>query len=65
MAGKPGWNLGDAAVSIIEPRRTRSDHDHLTDRIFDAARRLVFRMGARKLSLSDVATLAGMAKRCP
>ena len=39
-----------------------SDHGDLADRILDAARRLVFRTGARKLSLSDVATLAGVSR---
>jgi AcrR family transcriptional regulator len=34
----------------------------LSDRILDAAQRLVFRAGARKLSLSDVATLAGVSR---
>jgi AcrR family transcriptional regulator len=34
----------------------------LSDRILDAAQRLVFRSGARKLSLSDVATLAGVSR---
>jgi AcrR family transcriptional regulator len=34
----------------------------LADRILDAAQRLVFRAGARKLSLSDVATLAGVSR---
>lgn len=39
-----------------------SDHGDLTDRILDAAARLVFRTGARKLSLSDVAALAGVSR---
>jgi AcrR family transcriptional regulator len=34
----------------------------LSDRILDAAQRLVFRAGARKLSLSDVATMAGVSR---
>jgi AcrR family transcriptional regulator len=34
----------------------------LADRILDAAQRLVLRTGARKLSLSDVATLAGVSR---
>ncbi|ORV92972.1 hypothetical protein AWC11_06895 [Mycobacterium interjectum] len=34
----------------------------LTDRILDAAQRLVFRAGARKLSLSDVAARAGVSR---
>jgi AcrR family transcriptional regulator len=49
-------------VSTIEPRRTGSDHGDLADRILDAAQRLVFRTGARKLSLSDVATRAGVSR---
>jgi AcrR family transcriptional regulator len=47
-------------VSIAESRG--SDHGDLTDRILDAAQRLVFRTGARKMSLSDVATLAGVSR---
>ncbi|OBK52545.1 TetR/AcrR family transcriptional regulator [Mycobacterium sp. 1081908.1] len=34
----------------------------LSDRILDAAQRLVFRTGARRMSLSDVATLAGVSR---
>ena len=49
-------------MSIAESRRSRSDHGDLADRILDAARRLVLRTGARKLSLSDVATLAGVSR---
>jgi AcrR family transcriptional regulator len=49
-------------VSIAESRRSGSDHGHLADRILDAAQRLVFRTGARKMSLSDVATLAGVSR---
>jgi AcrR family transcriptional regulator len=49
-------------VSIAESRRSGSDHGDLADRILDAARRLVLRTGARKLSLSDVATLAGVSR---
>ena len=47
-------------MSIAESRG--SDHGDLTDRILDAAERLVFRTGARKMSLSDVATLAGVSR---
>jgi AcrR family transcriptional regulator len=47
-------------VSVAESRG--SDHGDLGDRILDAAQRLVFRSGARKLSLSDVATLAGVSR---
>jgi AcrR family transcriptional regulator len=49
-------------VSIAEARRSGSDHGDLADRILDAARRLVFRTGARKLSLSDVANLARVSR---
>ncbi len=49
-------------MSIAESRRSGSDHGDLADRILDAAQRLVFRTGARKLSLSDVATLAGVSR---
>jgi len=49
-------------MSIAEPRRSGSDHGDLADRILDAARRLVLATGARKLSLSDVATLAGVSR---
>jgi AcrR family transcriptional regulator len=49
-------------VSITEPRRSGSDHGDLADRILDAAGRLVLSVGARKLSLSDVATLAGVSR---
>ncbi|CDO89964.1 hypothetical protein AWC29_04065 [Mycobacterium triplex] len=49
-------------MSIAESRRPRSDHGALADRILDAAERLIFRTGARKLSLSDVATLAGVSR---
>jgi AcrR family transcriptional regulator len=48
--------------SIAESRRSGSDQSDLADRILDAARRLVLRTGARKLSLSDVATLAGVSR---
>jgi AcrR family transcriptional regulator len=47
-------------VSSAEPRG--SDHGDLADRILDAAQRLVFRTGARKMSLSDVASLAGVSR---
>lgn len=47
-------------MSIAESRG--SDHGDLADRILDAAQRLVFRTGARRVSLSDVATLAGVSR---
>jgi AcrR family transcriptional regulator len=49
-------------VTTAEPRQSGSPQADLADRILDAARRLVLSMGARKLSLSDVATLAGVSR---
>jgi AcrR family transcriptional regulator len=49
-------------VPIAEPHQSRSDYGDLADRILDAAGRLVLSVGARKLSLSDVATLAGVSR---
>jgi AcrR family transcriptional regulator len=49
-------------VSIAESRGSGSDHGDLADRILDAAQRLVFRTGARRMSLSDVATLSGVSR---
>ena len=49
-------------MSSAESRRIGSDHSDLADRILDAAARLLFRTGARKMSLSDVATLAGVSR---
>jgi AcrR family transcriptional regulator len=49
-------------VSIAESRRSGSDHGDLADRILDAAQRLLVLTGARKFSLSDVATLAGVSR---
>ena len=49
-------------MPIGQSRLSGSDHGDLADRILDAARRLVIRTGARKLSLSDVATLAGVSR---
>lgn len=49
-------------MSSAESRRSGSDHGDLADRILDAAQRLVFRTGARRMSLSDVATLAGVSR---
>jgi AcrR family transcriptional regulator len=43
-------------------RKSGSAHGDLTDRILDAAQRLVFRTGARKMSLSEVAILAGVSR---
>jgi AcrR family transcriptional regulator len=57
-----GPNLGGGAVAVEDSRRSGSDHGDLADRILDAARRLILRTGARKLSLSDVASLAGVSR---
>ncbi len=43
-------------------RQSRSDYGDLADRILDAAGRLLLSVGARKLSLSDVATVAGVSR---
>ena len=54
---------GSTSVRIVATAKPRgSDHGDLTDRILDAARTLVIRTGARRLSLSDVATLAGVSR---
>jgi len=39
-----------------------TDYGDLADRILDATRRLLVTAGARKLSMSDVATLAGVSR---
>ena len=62
MAARTRQTVGAAAVSSAELRRSGSDHGDLADRILDAAQRLVFRAGARKMSLSDVATLAAVSR---
>ena len=49
-------------MSIAGPRGSGSDRADLADRILEAARQLVLRTGVRKLSLSDVATLAGVSR---
>lgn len=43
-------------------RNSGTDHGDLADRILDAAQRLLVRTGARKMSLSDVAMLAGVSR---
>ncbi len=49
-------------MPITEPRESRSDYGDLADRILDAAGQLLLSVGARKFSLSDVATLAGVSR---
>jgi AcrR family transcriptional regulator len=49
-------------VSIAEPSGFGSERSDLADRILEAARQLVLRSGVRKLSLADVATLAGVSR---
>lgn len=49
-------------MPIAEPRQSGSSQADLADRILDAARQLVLGVGARKLSLSDVATRAGVSR---
>ena len=45
-----------------EPRQSKSERRDLTERILDAARQLVVQQGARILSLTEVATLAGVSR---
>jgi AcrR family transcriptional regulator len=54
--------LEEPDVSIAESRGTGGGQRGLADRILDAAHRLVLRTGARKLSLAEVATLAGISR---
>jgi AcrR family transcriptional regulator len=49
-------------VSVAEPRRLAGEHGDLAGRILDTARRVVLRTGARKLSLAEVATVAGISR---
>jgi TetR/AcrR family transcriptional regulator, repressor for uid operon len=45
-----------------ESRQSKSERGDLTERILDAARQLVVQQGARRLSLTEVATLAGVSR---
>ena len=47
---------------MAEPHRSGSDRPDLTERILVAARLLMFRVGARRMSLTEVATLAGVSR---
>jgi AcrR family transcriptional regulator len=47
---------------VEEPDVSIAESRGLADRILDAARRLVLGTGARKLSLAEVATLAGISR---
>jgi len=49
-------------MSSAEPALVGSERSSLPDRILDAAQRLVLRTGARRLSLTEVAKLAGVAR---
>jgi AcrR family transcriptional regulator len=49
-------------VPPAEQRQSPSEYGDLADRILGAAGRLMLSVGARKLSLSDVATLAGVSR---
>lgn len=49
-------------MPITQRRQSGSPQAELADRILDAARQLVLGMGARKLSLSDVAIRAGVSR---
>jgi AcrR family transcriptional regulator len=49
-------------VIVAEARGSGPDRADVGDRILDAARRLVVQTGARRLSLTEVATLAGVSR---
>ena len=49
-------------MSSAEPALVGSQRSSLPDRILDAAQRLVLQTGARRLSLTQVAKLAGVAR---
>ena len=51
-----------ATMSSVEPDLVVSDRASLADRILDAAQRIVLQTGARRLSLTEVAKLAGVAR---
>lgn len=56
---------GDTAPAIraaTKPRRSGPDRRDLAELILDAARKLVLQTGARRLSLTEVATLAGVSR---
>jgi AcrR family transcriptional regulator len=55
-------NTATAVVSESAVRQSRLDRRDLAERILTAARRLVVQQGARRLSLTDVATLAGVSR---
>lgn len=55
-------NTATAAVSETTERQSRLDRRDKAERILTAARRLVVQQGARRLSLTDVATLAGVSR---
>jgi AcrR family transcriptional regulator len=56
-----GRNVETTAITV-EPRRSSPDRRDLSERILDAARQLVVQQGARRLLLSEVATLAGVSR---
>jgi AcrR family transcriptional regulator len=49
-------------VTAAESSSSSSDRRDVAQRILDAARRLVVQQGARRLSLTEVATLAGVSR---
>lgn len=49
-------------TTTVELESTSSDRPAVSDRILDAARRLILQTGARRLSLTEVAKLAGVAR---
>jgi AcrR family transcriptional regulator len=55
-------NTATAGASGSAAQQSRSDRRDLAEHILTAARRLVVQHGARRLSLTDVATLAGVSR---
>jgi AcrR family transcriptional regulator len=49
-------------MTTAEPESTSSDRPAVSDRILDAAQQLVLQTAARRLSLTEVAKLAGVAR---
>lgn len=54
--------MRNVRAETIRPAPAQSNRCSLADRILDAAQRLVMQTGARRLSLTEVATLAGVSR---
>lgn len=62
MAAETGSIVRHVRAETIRPAPAQSNRSSLADRILDAAQRLVMQTGARRLSLTEVATLAGVSR---